>query len=137
MENFFVEDKFYADIEELMSDHDLEEEDLPGLPDDWAVKCMSTNLEPICALKYGDVIEAIVEYMFRYHEERMPEEYDDCSTKKRLEAAITSSVDVGKLNDLMPKLYYPGGEDFTITKQDLIACFLPTQPPLLNGIRNN
>ncbi len=118
MENILEGDRFYYDLGDLLSDHDLEDkEDIEKLDDDYCITVDNTKLEPIFKLDMQFVIDAIVQRTERF-DERFPEESD--STFKKIEDAIRQSVDIDKLNSLIPELYYPDGETTKITKKDML-----------------
>jgi hypothetical protein len=116
-ENFFVEDEFYNDIEDYLIARDLEMEDIEKLPDDYKVEIMLSKLEPIFQLKRDWVIGVVVGATDTF-DDRFPEENEHIF--KQIENAVNLSIDIDKLNSLLPSLYYPGGEDSFLTKQDLI-----------------
>lgn len=120
MENFFADETFYAEVEDLINDRELEKEDVEALPDDYEIKIEETTEEPIFQLKMDWICNAIVERTDSF-EDRFPEDND--SIFRQIEDAIKSSVDLGKLNSKLPKLYYPNGKFSKLTKQDLLnAC---------------
>ena len=124
MENFFIDDKFYSDLSDLMDEMDIEEENINELPDDWSEKIQLSKLEKMFVLKKSFVVDAINQQTDRW-EDRYPE---DPSGKllDEIEKAIESGIDVDKINSLIPELYYPTEEFVTITKQDLIDWVRPT-----------
>lgn len=119
MEPFYVEDKFYSEIEDYLIDVELEKEDIEKLPDDYKVDVLVGSLEKIFVLKKDRVVDAIVD-MTDTWEERFPEDSHDVFEK--IKKAISESIDIDKMNSLLPSLYYPTGEDGVITKQDLLAA---------------
>lgn len=114
MENFFYEDKFFSDLTDLFYEFDLTEEDtsdIDKLPDDWAIKCMDANLERMFEITPDWIIENMPD-------DRSSEEGDEID---RFHVKLHQHRNIlDKLNELVPKLYYPSGKSFTITKQDLI-----------------
>jgi len=117
MENFFYNENFCSDIESLMSDLDLDEDEIQDLEDDWHVTCEETTLEKIFVIKKDFAVNAIMNQTETW-EDRFPEECDDLF--KRIESAIEQSIDIEKMNNLLPELYYPNGKMFKITKKDLL-----------------
>lgn len=109
MENFFYEDTFYSELSDLADDFEID-----FLPDDWQIKCFESKLEPIVVLNKAWISEII----YNTEEERFPEDYD--SIEKRFSKAL-DAIDFTKANELMPKLYYPSGKSFIITKADILA----------------
>ena len=119
MENFFYEDGFYPDLDFLIVD--IVDDEVEDLPDDWSITVIQGELEPMFQLKEEHVIDAIFNVGADRFEERWPE--DPERQDEEFRAAIKSSIDMDKLNSLVPKLYYPSDQTFTITKQDLLdAC---------------
>lgn len=71
MENFFYEDKFYSDIEELMIDLEIDEESIESMPDFY--KCKKGQLEPLVVIDAEWILERIDEERFS---ENNNERYD-------------------------------------------------------------
>jgi hypothetical protein len=117
MENFIYDDRFCSDISDLMDAIGIEEEDLSELEDDWSVTVQETTLEKIFVIEKEFAVDAIVSQT-EIWEERFPEEAD--SVFKQIKKAVNDAVDIDKLNEGLPSLYYPNGKKFTITKMDLI-----------------
>ncbi len=117
MENFFYDDKFCSDLSDLMDVFDIDEENVNELEDDWSATCEETSLEKIFVVKKEFAVNAIVSQTETW-EERFPEEADDLF--KQIEKAVTDAIDIDKLNEGLPSLYYPNGKKFKITKLDLI-----------------
>lgn len=76
MENFFIDDKFYSDLSDLMEDMDIEEENISELPDDWSEKIQLSKLEKMFVLKKSFVVDAINQQTDRW-EDRYPEDASD------------------------------------------------------------
>lgn len=114
MENFFIDDKFYSNVEELLDD--LEIETIDEIPKNFGEKAESASLEPISK---GLDIDKICEYIFDYCSDRMPEDYDE-TFEAKINNAIKESIDIEKLHALMPKLWFGNDEFFAIIKSDLI-----------------
>lgn len=120
MENFFEDDKFHSDLESLMSDHDLNNEEvIKALDDSWHIDCEEANLEKIFILNEDFVVNAILGQMDRW-EDRFPAEDHDERTDDSIKRAIGQSIDIVKMNSLIPELYYSNGKKFKITKKDLL-----------------
>lgn len=115
MENFFIDDKFYSNVEELLED--LEIETIEEIPETYSERAESASLESIS--KYLDV-DKISEYIFDYCSDRMPEDFDE-KFEAKINNAIKESLDIEKLNSLMPELWYANNDFFTITREDLIS----------------
>lgn len=121
MENFFYDDKFCSDISDLMDVFDIDEDNLAELEDGWSVTCEETTLEKIFVIKKEFAVNAIIEQTDTW-EDRFPEESDDLF--RRIKEAIDDAIDIEKLNEGLPSLYYPNGKKFKITKKDLIDYYL-------------
>ncbi len=111
MENFFYSDEYYSELGDLMEDLDIDEDNVNELPDDYALECRGSDLEPIFQLSAEWITE-------RVNEERWPEDMD--SICDQAYKAVNDNIDFAKVNSLIPKLYYPSRRKFTITKKDLI-----------------
>lgn len=118
MENFFYCDNFYSDISDLMDELEIDEDNVNDLPGDWEVEVEDTTKEKIFVFEKQSVSDAIIETTDRW-EERFPEESE--STFKQIESAIKAGIDIDKINELLPSLYYANGEMSIITKDDLIG----------------
>lgn len=118
MENFFYEDNFCSDLEDLMSNFDLyNKEDVEGLPDDWSINVMGTKPEKMFVLKER-FFDDLADWLCDSYEERFPEDPD--RKIGEIKAALMQCVDINKLNGLIPELHYPADNEFKITKSDLL-----------------
>lgn len=120
MENFFIGDRFYSDIESLLEHLELEEEDIATLDDNWHENAEGTTLQNIFVMDEDWVINTILQQTEKW-DYRFPEDADEGqnSVFDQIRNAIKQSIDIEKMNSLLPKLYYPNGKKFKITKQDL------------------
>jgi len=114
--NFFFDGHFYSSMDDLLDADD----DIDDLPDDWEATCMHSTLEPIFELTKDFVATAVIDRADHY-EDRFPEDYD--TVEKEIRSAVEAGIDIDKMNGLLPKLYYPNGTTFKITKKDLIEYF--------------
>jgi hypothetical protein len=117
MENFFYNDVFCSDIGDLMLEIDIDEELISELGEDWEINCEETTLEKIFVVKKDFATGAIMDATEKW-EDRFPEDSDNVG--KQIENAINEAIDIDKLNDRLPSLYYPNGKMFKITKADLV-----------------
>lgn len=117
MENLFDDELFFTDLSDLMEYYNIEEDELNNLDDDWSQTLQTSTLEPIFQLTEDFVIDSIMEKI-EIWEERFPEESE--RSLKELMEAIKSGIDINKINENIPKLYYPNSKKVTITKQTLI-----------------
>lgn len=113
MENFFIDDKFYRDLEFLMDDLNIENPS-EELEDGWKLDAIQGTLEPLCELDEHLIFDAIV----RKYEHRFAQ--DSETTDDQVLDALRKGIDFVKVNTLMPELYYDNGGSFVITKSDLI-----------------
>lgn len=116
MENFFIEDKFYNDIESLLIDFEIDEDNIAELPDDWSQEVILGTLEPVFDLNQESFERMLYGW---FGDDRMPEDWDE-KLENKITEAIRQSVDFEKLSNLLPKFYYGYGEKAIITKQDLL-----------------
>lgn len=117
IENFFYNDTFYPELDYLMQDFEIDENELPDLPDDWEIEVEETSKEKIFVLTKEFIVDHILTATDNW-EDRFPE--DDDNTFKQIEKAIIAGIDIDKINDLLPSLYYVNGKKYIITKNDLI-----------------
>lgn len=117
MEHFFLEDRFYGDLDDFINDLFPEESYIYTLPDDWSIRVQESKLEPMFQLTKKEVADTINNYIGIWHEDRFNP--DDESADEKITEALKECFDVEKFNSLVPKLYYPAGFT-TITKQDLL-----------------
>lgn len=116
-ENFFYEDQFLTDYEDLMYYLGLEEDDLIELPEDYSVKIQFSKFEKIFKMEENWIVDTIIQQTDKW-EDRFPEDSD--SVFKQIESAIRSGIDFEKINQNLPDIYCPSGEYAVVTKQDLI-----------------
>lgn len=110
MENFFWEDEFYRDLEELICDIS-EEDDLSDLEDDWEIVVNHSKLEPMFNFNLGWI-------MNRVEEERDNEEG---TGYEKLCKILKENINFVKINEDMPKFYYSDNKSKeVITKKDLL-----------------
>jgi uncharacterized protein YutE (UPF0331/DUF86 family) len=117
MENLFKEEIFFCDLSDVMDYYDIDEDEFEELDDDWKIELQTSTLEPMFQLTEQVVIDAILQHTDTW-EDRFPE--DDDSILNKLEIAVKSGIDINKINEAIPKLYYPNGGKIIVTKQDLI-----------------
>lgn len=123
MENFFIEDRFYSDLEDYIDDcfdggyAETPEEAIDGLPDDWSIRVMQSKLEPMFQVDRDEINSVLMNHFFDKHEDRFPHDRDD--EDSFIESALYDCINVDQLNKSIPELYYPTTFT-TITKQDLL-----------------
>jgi hypothetical protein len=118
MENFFYDDIFCTDIEDLMWELGIDEETLLELEDTWEIECEETTLEKIFVVKKEFATDAILNKTDTW-EDRFPEDSD--YLYKQIKTSIDNAIDIDKLNEGLPSLYYPNGKRFKINKSDLVG----------------
>ncbi len=120
---FFIEDEFHEDIDSLVHSMGLDEEDFFDLDPDWEVQAFEASLEKIFVLEKEDLVSAISQIIEQEYSDS--ERYPDyeCSdfdyTQKAIKNAITQSIDIDKLNNLLPELWYSTDKKIVIKKADL------------------
>lgn len=117
MEHFFLEDRFYHELGDLIDDLFPENGDIEEMPDDWSIRVQESKLEPMFQLTKKEVAHVVNQYIGDTHEDRFNP--DDDGTDDEITRALEKSFDAKKFNLLVPKLYYPTTFT-TITKQDLL-----------------
>lgn len=118
MEHFFIDDKFYNDLSDLIDEMEIKVDNIHELPDDWSQKIQLSKLEKIFTLDKKFVADAIMQKTQTW-EERFPEDPSD-RFMNDIQMAVENGIDIDKMNAFIPELYYPTMEFVTITKQDLI-----------------
>jgi hypothetical protein len=116
MENFFYEDTFCYDIEDLAAVLDINEDNVNALKDDWQVKVELSNLEPIFKINAENLCELLADA----NEERLSEDFDE---EEKVLKALKECIDFDKLKNSLPKLHYPNNNFEIVTKQDMVECF--------------
>jgi len=117
MEHFFLEDRFYHELGDLIDDLFPEDGDVEALEDDWSIRVQESKLEPMFQLTKKEIAHVINQYIGDKHEDRFNP--DDDGTDDEITKALEKCFDAKKFNLLVPKLYYPTTFT-TITKQDLL-----------------
>lgn len=117
MVNFFYDDTFCSDLNELAYLFDIDEDNVNELKEDWSVMVELSNLEPIFEVD----AEIICDLLADKNEERLGEYFE---VKEDILKSLNESIDFGKLKALLPKFYYPANKFETITKSDLVEHFL-------------
>ena len=118
MEHFFIEDRFYSDLDDYINDCFPEDGSVELLPDDWSIRVQESKLEPIFQTNRADMHDVLINFFYDTYDTRFPE--DSESQEEDLSRALKASFDVTHFNSLVPKLYYPTAYT-TITKQDLLG----------------
>jgi len=116
MENFFYEENFCSDLEDLAFLFDVNEDNVNDLKDDWQVRVELSDLEPIFSLNAEDLCQLLADT----NEERLSENFDE---EEKVVKALKECIDFEKLKEKLPKLYYPNNKFETITKADLVEWF--------------
>jgi DNA replication initiation complex subunit (GINS family) len=124
MENFFIDEDFYTDIEDYLAYLEFEQENVEALPDNFEQETELSTLEPVCEIDADWLFETIIEQIIDNHEDRISA--DDGALEKveeKIKVALQASINIDKINEWMPKYYYPNGTKGKITKQDLLDYF--------------
>jgi len=124
MENFFVDEDFYTDIEGYLAHLELEQDDVEALPDNFEQETELSTLEPVCEIYEDWLHKVIIEQIIDNYEDRISA--DDGVLKEveeKIKVALHASINIDKINEGVPKYYYPNGTKGKITKQDLLDYF--------------
>lgn len=116
MENFFYDDTFCSDLDDLANVFDIDEDNANELQDDWQVKVEMSDLEPIFNIDADNLCQLLADA----NEDRLSEDFDE---EARVLKALKEIIDFEKLKEALPKLYYPNNKFETITKADLVKWF--------------
>jgi len=117
MEHFFLEDRFYSDLDDYINDCFLDDGAVESLEDDWSIRVQESKLEPMFQVDRDEINLVLMNHFLEKHEGRFPHDRDD--EENYIESALYDCVNVDQLNRSIPELYYPAGYA-TITKQDLL-----------------
>ena len=115
MENFFHEDEFYSELEDLLIELEIDEDNVNQLEHDWQIKVELSEEQ----MPFEPDAEFIAEKIADHFDFRIPDEKSYEDVKK----AIIESIDIEKLKEKLPKFMYPNNVFETITKADLIKHF--------------
>lgn len=115
MEHFFLEDRFYGDLDDFIND--LFPEGVEALEDDWSIRVQESELEPMFKVDRKEIHSVLIDYFLDKHEDRFPQDNDD--QENYIDSVLCDCIDIARLNRNIPQLYYPAGF-VTITKQDLL-----------------
>lgn len=116
MENFFYDDMFCSDLEDLANIFDVDENNVNELDEDWRVLVQMSNLETIFKVNANLLCRLLVDS----NEDRFS---FDFSEESKVIKALEKTIDFEKLNEALPRLYYPKNDYETITKSDLVCFF--------------
>ena len=116
MEDFFYEDTFCSDLEDLANVFYIDEDNVNELKDDWQVKVELSDLEPIFDVDADYLCQLLADA----NEDRLSEDFDE---EVKVLKALKETVDFEKLKEALPKLYYPNGKYEIITKSKLVEWF--------------
>lgn len=117
MEHFFLEDRFYGDIDDFIDDLFPEDGAVEALENDWSIRVMQSKLEPMFRVDRDEINAVLMNHFLDKYEDRFPQDNDD--QENYIESALYDCVNVDQLNRSIPELYYPT-TFATITKQDLL-----------------
>lgn len=117
MENFFYEDTFCYDLEDLANVFDINEYNVNELKDDWHVEVEMSDLEPIFNINADNLCQLLADA----NEDRLSDDFDE---EENVLKALNETIDFEKLKEALPKLYYPNNIFVTIIKADFIEWFL-------------
>jgi hypothetical protein len=113
MQNFFYEDTFCSDLEDLAELFDIDEDNVNDLKDDWQQRVELSELEPIFKIDADNLCQLLADA----NEDRLSEDFNE---EAKIIKALKESIDFDKLNGLLPKLYYPSNKFEIVTKADFV-----------------
>jgi hypothetical protein len=113
MKNFFVEEKFYPDLDSLCHDLSIGIESINHLSENWQLKVELSDLEPIFNVDADNLCQLLADA----NEDRLSEDFDE---EAKVLKALKETIDFEKLKEALPKLYYPNNTFQTITKADIV-----------------
>ena len=116
MENFFYDDTFCSNLDDLANVFYIDEDNVNELKDDWQVRVEMFDLEPIFNIDADNLCQLLADA----NEDRLSEDFDE---ESMVLMALKETIDFEKLKELLPKHYYPNGNFETITKADLVEWF--------------
>lgn len=113
-EYFFVDERFYTDVFDLVEDIKYWEDidDISELPDEYKIEVTGSKLEPMFVFDLQHVLDTL-------SEDRMP--FESERTENELIKVLKDNINFDAINENMPKLYYEDRSNRCyITKQDII-----------------
>lgn len=110
---FFVEDQFYKNHEAYIKELSCQITRISDIDDDWSEECGVGEQDFVVQLDENKLSDLI----FTSDEERFSEDPD--SEIEKIKEVFRKCVDFGKLNSMMPKLWYGRGDGYVITKSDV------------------
>lgn len=110
---YLTDNDFYYDLITMVDCEIDDTQSISNLPSDFVIEYFECRLEPFATLDAEILADMIVDY----NEDRREEDGDEYEKVKN---AISECVDFEKLNSMMPKLYYPFGEQKTLNKEQII-----------------
>lgn len=116
--NFCVDHWFFKRLNDfLMSQLDMDNLcEIQYLSDEWSCEFQLTSKKPVFQLTFKELKEWLSR---KCGYDRWPKDLGN----EIIDEALKQSIDIDKLNALIPKLWYPNGKFVTVTKQDLIDHF--------------
>lgn len=107
MENFFIDDEFFSDLESYMNSRDIDED---NIPDDYSEGAV-----------YGD-LQRMYNFSIDWIFDRLNEERDDEEGNggEKLTKILNDNINFDAINEAMPKFWYATKNKFVISKQDLL-----------------
>ena len=117
MENFFHNDDFYHDVDNFLDQLEIDEKNVNDLPEDYTEEIEHTTEEKIFQVDINIFIDAVMNDC-QSSEDRFPEDTEGID--EQIKKAIIASIDIAKLNELLPSLHYMNGIKETFTKSDFV-----------------
>ena len=117
-QNFFLNDEFYKDLFDVINHYGYEY--YHNIPDDFKETCYESVVEPIFKLGSGELDE----YIFDSSIDRISDRINGREYFEKIMEAVEQSIDIDKLNSLIPTDFYEGNVEFELVKEDFKPCFL-------------
>lgn len=107
---YAIDDRFFDEVQDVAEY--LEYEFLIEQADDFTIEAYECDLERIGYLDGSVIAERA------FDEDRFTEEMAD--DQEKIAKILDDNIDFQKINDLLPKIWYPSNRKVVFTKQELI-----------------
>ena len=110
-------DSYYDELINLIEDLYPNETDITELDDDFSILVEDCSLRKIFVAD-EKLARRIGSDVSEWKDDLLPEEADD--TIDQIIKAVVASIDLDKMNALLPELWYPNGDKYEVTKQEML-----------------
>lgn len=111
--NFFIDENFYEDLDDYCEQKDYDIWNIEDLPYDYTENCQYATLE--VSIETVD-LDSLALLIIDDNDHRLGE---DDSFHDEIKKAFKECFDKDLFLSKVPKLYYPNGQKFVLTKQDI------------------